>query len=158
LDGFSLFFLPSPKKSKPVMKNKEKRSNSIRKQTWFSWRTNGIQSFIGWLLFLSFSIGWTVFIPGPKKRKLCSSFHHQKKLNTCFLFFGPVMKKKEKRSNSIRKQTCFSWKTNGIQSFIGWFPFLSFSIGWTVFIPGPKKRKHFILRSERSPVVFVSNP
>jgi hypothetical protein len=22
-----------------------------------------------------------------------------------------------------------------------WFPFLSFSIGWTVFIPGPKKRK-----------------
>jgi hypothetical protein len=35
----------------------------------------------------------------------------------------------------------FSWRTNGIQSFIGWFPFLSFSIGWTVFIPGPKKRK-----------------
>jgi hypothetical protein len=51
------------------------------------------------------------------------------------------MKKKEKRSNSIRKQTWFSWRTNGIQSFIGWFPFLSFSIGWTVFIPGPKKKK-----------------
>jgi hypothetical protein len=50
-------------------KKKEKPSNSIRKQTWFSWRTNGIQSFIGWLLFLSFSIGWTVFILGPKKRK-----------------------------------------------------------------------------------------
>jgi hypothetical protein len=38
-------------------KNKEKPSNSIRKQTWFSWRTNEIQSFIGWLLFLSFSQG-----------------------------------------------------------------------------------------------------
>jgi cbb3-type cytochrome oxidase subunit 3 len=50
-------------------KNKEKPSNSIRKQTWFSWRTNGTQSFIGWFLFLSFSIGWTVFITGPKKRK-----------------------------------------------------------------------------------------
>jgi hypothetical protein len=37
--------------------------------TQLEWRTNGIQSFIGWLLFLSFSIGWTVFIPGPKKRK-----------------------------------------------------------------------------------------
>jgi hypothetical protein len=55
------------------------------------------------------------------------------------------MKKKEKPSNSIRKQTWFSWRTNGIQSFIGWFPFLSFSIGWTVFIPGPKKRKRMVM-------------
>jgi hypothetical protein len=35
------------------------------------------------------------------------------------LFFGEARKNKEKRSNSIRKQTCFSWRTNGIQSFIG---------------------------------------
>jgi hypothetical protein len=55
--------------------------------------------------------------------------------------FGVLSFSEEKRSNSIRKQTWFSWRINGIQSFIGWFPFLSFSIGWTVFITGPKKKK-----------------
>jgi hypothetical protein len=59
--------------------------------------------------------------------------------------FSFLVQKKE--NNSIRKQTWFSWRTNEIQSFIGWFPFLSFSIGWTVFIPGPKKRKHSIKKT-----------
>jgi cbb3-type cytochrome oxidase subunit 3 len=72
------------------------------------------------------------------------SFLVQKKKNICLLFFGDGRKNKEKRSNSIRKQTWFSWRTNGTQSFIGWFSFLSFSIGWTVFIPGPKKRKQLL--------------
>jgi hypothetical protein len=40
LQMFSFFFWTSNE-------NQEKPSNSIRKQTWFSWRTNGIQSFIG---------------------------------------------------------------------------------------------------------------
>jgi predicted negative regulator of RcsB-dependent stress response len=119
------------------MKKKEKRSNSIRKQACFSWKTNGIQSLIGWLLFLSFSIGWTVFIPGPKKSKLLVGL------------FSFLVQKKE--NNSIRKQTWFSWRTNIIQSFIGWLLFLSFSIGWTVFIPGPKKRKQF----RKNPFVFL---
>jgi hypothetical protein len=28
--------------------------------------------------------------------------------------------------------------------FIGWFSFLSFSIGWTVFIPGTKKENYWL--------------
>jgi hypothetical protein len=83
------------------MKNQEKPSNSIRKQTWFSWRTNGIQSFIGWFPFLLFSIGWTVFIPGPKKKenkrkqkktikeKRC--FHASMALPTRYLFSSSLI-------------------------------------------------------------------
>jgi hypothetical protein len=51
-------------------------------------------------LFLSFSIGWTVFIPGPKKRKP--------------LFFLSSSKKKKKKSKQFiqdeptnHKEACF---------------------------------------------------
>jgi hypothetical protein len=50
-------------------RTKKNRPTQLENRLGFSWRTNRIQSFIGWFLFLSFSIGWTVFIPGPKKRK-----------------------------------------------------------------------------------------
>jgi hypothetical protein len=79
------------------------------------------------------------------------------------LFFGDGRKNKEKRSNSIRKQAWFSWRTNGIQSFIGWLLFFSFSIGWTVFIPGPKKRQHLLStklkeeKTKKTDLVFLEN-
>jgi hypothetical protein len=46
---------------------------------------------------------------------------------------------KKNGPTQLENRLGFSWRTNGIQSFIGWFPFLSFSIGWTVFILVQKK-------------------
>jgi hypothetical protein len=66
----------------------------------------------------------------------------------CLLFFGDGRKNKEKPSNSIRKQTWFLWRTNGIQSFIGFIflvmegrtSFLFFGEAKNVY--SPKKSKH----------------
>jgi hypothetical protein len=53
----------------PRNENKENPSNSIRKQTWFSWRTNGIQSFMGFFFSRFLLVGLFSFLVQKKKKK-----------------------------------------------------------------------------------------